>query len=62
MALRPSFLNRVACSDYQSYILLSDHPPQVFEAFFQWSLASYDLAIIDIATRPIHEVSVNVAM
>ena len=62
MALRPSFLYRVARGDYQSDILLSDHPPQVLEAFFQRSLTSYDLAIIDIATWSIHEISVNVAI
>ena len=62
MALRPSLLNRVARSDYQSDILLSNHPPQVLEAFFQRSLTSYDFAIINITTWSIHEISVNVAI
>ena len=62
MALGSTLLNRVACSDNQSDILLRYHPPQVLEAFFQRSLASYDLAIINIATRSIHKISVNVAI
>ena len=62
MALGPSLFNRVTRSNYQSDILLGDHPPQILKTFFQRSLTSYDLAIIDIATWSIHEISVNVAI
>ena len=62
MALGPALLNRVARSDYQSDIFLGGHPPQISKAFLEWSLASNNLAIIDIAQRAIDEVSIDIAI
>ena len=60
VAFGPSLLVNVTCGDDQSHVLLGDHAPKVGEGVVEGSLARYYLPIVDVAQRPVHEVSIDV--